>query len=424
MAATGERGERERVLARAVAPSSAVAEAEHPAEPAASQPGAAFDQRGVVAVSACHMTHDAYGAFVSTILPVLMERYGIPIGAAGGLASAYRLPSILQPFLGYWADRYDARLLVATLPAVTALSITLLGLAPTYSLALVLLLIGGLSSAAFHPAAGALVSWAGGDRRGRAVAYFSTGGEIGRMLGPVLIATVLAYVALEQIVVLVLPALAACVYAFVQIAGRGARVVRPPPPAALRAAIRAQRGPLLLMGTIVLLRSLSIASFQTYLPTFLTQTGATLQTAGLALTIYEIGAVCGQFVGGGLSDRFGRRRLMLLSQVTAGPALFAALSYAHEPAGFALLALGGLLAVSAGSVQVAVMQELLPGNRSVATGISYFLSFESSVVATLVIGLAAQLFGLANALSVSVWLSMASLPFTLLLPETAGRAGG
>jgi MFS family permease len=191
-----------------------------------------------------------------------------------------------------------------------------------------------------------------------------------------------------------------------------------PLPAALRAAIRAQRGPLLLMGTIVLLRSLSIASFQTYLPTFMTEGGSSLQTAGLALTVYEIGAVCGQFIGGGLSDRFGRRRLMLLSQLTAGPALFGALSYAQEPAGFAFLALGGVLAVSAGSVQVAIMQELLPGNRSVATGISYFLSYESSVVSTLVIGLAAQLFGLASALSVSVWLSMASLPFTLLLPET------
>jgi FSR family fosmidomycin resistance protein-like MFS transporter len=378
----------------------------------------------VLAVSGCHLTHDVYGAFVSTILPVLTERYGIPIGAAGGLASAYRLPSILQPFLGYWADRYDARMLVVTLPVATALAVTLLGLAPTYWAALALLLLAGLSSAAFHPAAGALVSWAGGDRRGRAVAYFSTGGEIGRMLGPLLIASVLFYyLAIEQIVLLVIPALAMCAYAFVQIAGRGARIVRPPPPAALRAAIAAQRGPLLLMGTIVLLRSLSIASFQTYLPTFMTAGGSSLQTAGLALTIYEVGAVCGQLVGGGLSDRFGRRRLMLLSQATAGPALFAALSYAQEPAGFALLALGGLLAVSAGSVQVAVMQELLPGNRSVATGISYFLSFESSVVATLVIGLAAQMFGLANALSVSVWLSMASLPFTLMLPET-GRPGG
>ena len=40
-------------------------------------------------------------------------------------------------------------------------------------------------------------------------------------------------------------------------------------------------------------------------------------------------------------------------------------------------------------------------------------------MSTLLIGFAAQLFGLANALSVSVWLSMASLPFTLLLPETS-----
>src|SRR4030095_16638539 len=100
-------------------------------------------------------------------------------GAPGGLARPYPLPSLFQPSLGYWADRYDARLLVVSLPAVTALAVTLLGLAPTYSIALALLLLAGLSSAAFHPAAGALVSWTGGDRRGRAVSYFSTGGEIG-----------------------------------------------------------------------------------------------------------------------------------------------------------------------------------------------------------------------------------------------------
>lgn len=384
-----------------------------------------FDQTGVVAVSACHLTHDIYSSMIGTVLPVLMARYGIPIAAAGGLASAFRLPSVLQPFLGYWADRADARLLVVSLPAVTALSITLLGLAPSYTAALVLLLVGGLSSAAFHPAAGALVSWTGGDRRGRAVAYFSTGGELGRMLGPVAVAAALAYVAVDRLVVLVLPALLACAYAYVQVAGKGARVARPPPPAELKAALRAQRGPLLLMGTIILLRSVSIVSFQTYLPTYMTQSGWTIQTAGLALTIYEVGAVAGQFVGGGLSDRFGRKRLMVLSQLTAGPVLFAALGLlgvAGQPSGFGLLAVGGLLAVSAASVQVALMQELLPGNRSVATGISYFLSFESSVVATLAIGFAAQLFGLGEALSVSVWFSMASIPFTLLLPETGRRA--
>jgi FSR family fosmidomycin resistance protein-like MFS transporter len=109
--------------------------------------------------------------------------------------------------------------------------------------------------------------------------------------------------------------------------------------------------------------------------------------------------------------------MMVFSQLTAGPMLFAALSLAQTPYLYPVLVAGGFLAVSAAAVQVALMQELLPGNRSVAVGISYLLSFESQLVATLVIGFAADLFGLGSALSVSVWLSMASIPFTLLLPE-------
>jgi FSR family fosmidomycin resistance protein-like MFS transporter len=372
-----------------------------------------------VAVSAQHGTHDLYAAFVSTLLPVLIERLGIPVGAAGALASAYRLPSILQPFLGYWADKYDARLLVVWMPVTTAIAISALGFAPSYAATMIVLLLAGLSSAAFHPAAGAMVTRVAGDRWGRATAYFQTGGEMGRMLGPALIASLLAYIAIEQIWILVLPAIGISLYAYRVVAGKDARVPRPPPPAALGAAIKAQRGPIGLMAAIILLRSLSIASFQTYFPTFMTQAGYALQVAGFALTLYEIGAVAGQFLGGGLSDRFGRRRMMMLSQITAGPMLFGALSYAGQPVGFAFLLFGGFLAVSAGSVQMALMQELLPGNRSVASGISYFLGYESAIVATLVIGLVADYTGLANALSVSVWLSIASLPFTMLLPETS-----
>jgi len=389
----------------------------------AQTPADQFDTRGVIAVSGSHAAHDVYGSMISTMLPLLIERFGIPIGAAGALLSAFRLPSIFQPFLGYWADKYDARLLVVIMPTVSAVAVCSLGWAPTYAVALVLLAIAGFSSAAFHPAAGALVTRVGGQSWGRASAYFGIGGELGRMTGPLLAGIALLYLAFESFVVLILPALAWSIYAYTRIAGKNARIPRPPPPAALRAAIAAQKRPLALIAMIVMLRSLSIASFQSYYPTYMNLVGGSaLWIAAFALTLYEVGAVGGQLFGGHFSDRFGRRSLMLLSQLTAGPALFGALSYAGQPLGFVCLVLGGFLAMSAGSVQMALMQELLPNNRSVAVGISYFLGFESQLVATLVVGFAADVVGLSSALSVSVWLSMASIPFTLLLPETRGGA--
>jgi MFS family permease len=48
--------------------------------------------------------------------------------------------------------------------------------------------------------------------------------------------------------------------------------------------------------------------------------------------------VAGAFVGGPLSDRFGRKTVMAVSQAVAGPLLFGALTFAREPIGLPLLA--------------------------------------------------------------------------------------
>ena len=363
--------------------------------------------------------HDTYAACIGTLLPVLIERLGIPIGSAGVLASGFRLPSMLQPFLGYWADRYDARKLVVWTPTVTALLISSIGLANDYLATFALLIAAGLSGAAFHPAAGALVTRVGGSRWGRATSYFQTGGELGRAAGPIVIASALAYLTVEQLWVLAAPALGLSLFAHSRVAGDDARIARPPPPAALRAAIVARRRPLALMTLIVSLRALTVAGMMTYLVTLLTIEGWALATAAAALMIYEIGGVAGAFLGGTLSDRLGRRTLMLASQIAAGPTLFAALWFSSDARLlFGLLLIGGFLVLYAGGVQLALMQELLPGNRSVAVGITYFLSYESGLLAVLLLGFAADLFGLRAALLGGLAASMLSLPFTFLIPET------
>lgn len=377
-----------------------------------------FDTAAVGTVAAAHFVHDTYPAFIGTLLPLLIDKHGMSLAVAGGLATMIRWPSVAQPFLGYIADRTDARLLVILPPVVTALSISLLGAAPTYAALVALLLIAGASSAAFHPAAGAMVTRASGSQWGRASSYFMTGGELGRAVGPVLIASTVAAVGLTGSWVAALPGLAVTALAYALLRTRALTLGRSASPDDLIAAVRSRGRPLLLLAGIVLFRSLVIASFQTYVPTFLVKEGTSLLYAGLALTVYEVGGVLGAFVGGPLSDRFGRRTTMALSQATAGPLLFAALLFAKEPVGLALLAVGGCLALSAGPVQLTLVQELLPRNRSAAAGIYMFLGFEGQVVAVLAMGFIADQIGLGSALAWSVLASMLSLPFTLLLPET------
>lgn len=373
-----------------------------------------------------HFTHDIYPSFIATLMPLLIEKYGLTLSMAGALATVNRWPSMLMPVLGNLADRYDARALIIWGPTATALAITSLGLAPNVVVLVALLLASGFSSAAFHPAASALATAGSGRYWGRGSSFFMTGGELSRSVGPPLIVAVVSLVSLEGAWLASVPAFAYSVYAYRFLGARGPQLKRKAQPTGLVAAMRAHRGPLLILAGVITFRSLVIASFQAFYAVYLTGLGETLMYAGLALAVYEAGGTLGAFVGGPVSDRLGRRTVMAVSQLMAGPLLFGALTWGASPFGLALLFAGGLLALSASPVQLALAQELLPENRSAASGIVMFLAFEGNVFATLVIGFVADAVGLQGALGWSVLLSMLSLPFTYLLPETRGsgvRAG-
>lgn len=147
-----------------------------------------FETRSVVAISGGHFTHDSYTAFLPSLLPLLIERLSLSLAMAGSLALFLQLPSLLNPLIGHLADRLQSRLFVVLAPGVTATFMVLLGMSESYFQLIFLLLCAGLSVASFHAPAPALVARVSGDRVGRGMSFFMTGGELGRTVGPVLAA--------------------------------------------------------------------------------------------------------------------------------------------------------------------------------------------------------------------------------------------
>lgn len=394
--------------------------------PVASAPakGERFRTGEVLTLSAAHFTHDLYPSFIGPFLPLIIQKHGLTLAAAGFIATVIRWPGIAMPFLGYLADRWDARPFVIWGPTVSALCLSSLGWAPNYLVLIVLLLVAGFASSAFHPASSAMVTYASGGRWGRATSFYMTGGELARTAGPPFAVAVVSLFSFEGAWVAAAPAILVSLFAYGQLGGRSTRVLTRPAPAGLGKAIRASKRPLLLLIGVVTFRSLVISSFQIFYVTYLTGLGEALWIAGLALAVYEAGGVVGAILGGPVSDRFGRRSVMAVSQVLSGPILFAALLWSTQPIGLVALFIGGLLTISAGPVQLALAQELLPGNRSLASGIMMFLSFEGTVISSLAIGFLADLTGLGGALGWSILASMLSVPFTLLLPETRAHSTG
>lgn len=380
-----------------------------------------FDRSSVLLMSVAHFAHDCYPAFLGVMLPLLIDDLGISLTVAGFLASGLRWTTSVQPFLGHLADRTDTRYWVILAPAVTATSMSLVGIAPTATAAFALLLLTGLSHAAFHPAGGALATRASGNEWGKGTSWFMTGGELGRVVGPIVIAAILGLGGLRLSPIAVVPGLIMSLVLYRRLHAAPTLHTAGSAPARLREAIAAGRRPLAVLGIAMFLRAMANIAIVVFYPTYATGAGASLVVAGLAITLYEAGAVVGAFGGGILSDRHGRSRLMLAGLLLGGPALIGAVLLGPVPLGLALLVLGGLGWLSANSIELVTMQELLPGNRATAVGLTYFIKAAGSIVATLGLGVVGDRLGLRTAIVGAVVVGLAAAPFLIAVtdPERA-----
>ena len=382
-----------------------------------------FQRKDVLLLSGAHLAHDTYPAFLGVMLPLLIDELHLSLAVAGFLASGLRWTTSLQPFLGHLADRTDTRWWVILAPAVTATGMSLIGIAPTTTAVMALLLLTGLSHAAFHPAGGAMATRASGNEWGKGTSYFMTGGEIGRVIGPIFIAAVLALGGLRLSPIAVIPGIITSLVLLRRLRDRPALGGPGKERARIREALRAGRRTLFVLGAAIVLRSGANVSVVVFYPTFATSRGSTLLLAGLALTVYEIGAVFGAFWGGILSDRFGRTRLMILGVLAAGPPMVLAILWGPTLLGLAMLLIGGFGWLSGNSIELVTMQELLPGNRSTAVGLTYFVKAAGAITGTIVVGAAGDVFGLQAALIGAVIIGMLSAPVLAAMKDPARNGG-
>ena len=376
-----------------------------------------FDTPTIVVVAGAHLVHDAYPAFVAVLLPLLIPKLGITLVEAGLLAAAFRVATAVQPILGMVADRADTRYWIILAPAATSIAIGLLGLAPNPLVVALLLVLAGLSSAVFHPAAAALVTRSSGTQWGRGTSIFMTGGESGRAIGPVFIAAALSMVGLGWSWLAIGPGIAASAFLYMRLAHRPEIHLRQPA-GSIRAALRSARRGFALLAAASALSSMASVGMLVFIPTYLTGAGTGLVLAGAAVTAFEIGGATGAFLGGTLSDRIGRRLMLAIAVGVGAPLLILALALPIGPLTLVVLALSGIALLSAGPVQLVLMQELLPDNRAAAVGLSIFVITLTSALGTLVVGALGEAIGLQSALILSAAVAMLALPFIALLPET------
>lgn len=366
-----------------------------------------------------HLVHDTYPAFLGPLLPLLTERLGLSLTLAGTLVSFLRSSALVQPFVGYIADRTSFRYFVILAPACTAILMSSLGLAPSYLVLVLFLMLAGVSHAAFHAPAPAMISRVAGKRLGKGMSFFMTGGELGRTLGPIYIVTVVTLLGLKGAYMAALPGILFSLVLYTLLTPLPMDAFRAPG-MSLKRALRARRRPLLLLMGFLTGRALTVSNLGVFLPIYFTSGGASLFVAGVAVSVYELAGALGAFMGGTLSDRWGRRSVLLVAQLGAVPLLYAFMGSDGWFA-LALLAPVGLTILCTGAIGLTIVQELLPDSRSTAAGLYFSFNSMAMGLAPVLFGAVADSVGLATAFRYIVFVPLLTIPFILGLPNTRAQ---
>jgi FSR family fosmidomycin resistance protein-like MFS transporter len=165
----------------------------------------------------------------------------------------------------------------------------------------------------------------------------------------------------------------------------------------------------------------------TYLPLLLSSKGASFSQATMAFAFYEASGVVGAFLGGTLSDRLGRRWMLLAAIVPTAVFMAVFLVSLAQPAiawvQIPSLMVLGLATLSITPVIMAMVQESFPENRALANGAYMAFSFLSQSVAVLILGAVGDRFGLSTSFALSGIAPLAGLPLLGLVPNKVRASG-
>jgi len=375
-----------------------------------------FQTGQVLTISGGHFIHDTYTAFITPLLPLLQDRLSTGYALTGGLATYAQLPSLLNPFIGYLADRISLRYFIILAPAVTGTLMSSMGLTSNYFMLAFLLFVAGISIAAFHAPAPAMIGRLAGSKIGKGMSIFMASGELGRTIGPVVVVGAVGWFGLEGIWRLALVGWLTSLILYFRLHQVSAR---PPTQRKFNPNILWPRMrsvfPVLIW--VMLARVFMLSSLTTYLPIYMRDVmGRNVDFGAFSLTILEAAGVVGALVTGTVSDRFGRPRVLMFL-MTLGPLLLFGFLFGPEWLMIPLLLGLGLTVISPTPVVMAVVQDQFPDNRALANGILLALNFTMRALGIWSVGFAADNIGLINAYMWSGIIGFVGVPAALMLPK-------
>ncbi len=367
-----------------------------------------------------------YGV-VAPVLPQYARHFGVSISAATFIITAFALMRLVAaPPAGFLVQRLGERRVYISGLLIVALSTAACAFAQEYWQLLLFRSLGGLGSAMFTVSSlGLMIRISPADARGRVAGLFSTGFLIGSVGGPVLGSLTAGLGLAAPFAIYGAALLVAAAVVFVSL--RHSSVAVPAETAEATVSVR----------EVLRHRAYRAALFSNFatgwaafglrialVPLFVVEVlGRGPGFAGLALATFAIGNVSVVIPSGYLSDRVGRRKLLIVGLAVSAVSTVLVGLASSLPAFLAAAYVTGAATGIFVSPQQAAVADIVGNKARGGTPVALFqmMADFGSIFGSMVVGQVAQhaSFGWAFAVS-GVILALAALGWTFA-PETRGQ---
>lgn len=388
------------------------------------EPVAIDPTRSLVLLSVAHAVNHAQAALLPLIYLAVIAQFGIGVPEIAFLASAGALLSgLVQLTFSGLTRRFSRRVLLGWGNLVFGGFMALQAVASTYLPFAAANIVSRIGGAPQHPVGNALLAEQyPPERRGFAISTHIAGGNIGTVAVPLVGAALIAGVGWQWTVVLFgLPAVVVglAMFAWIRESGadRAAAIAQGSLRDSLTAVARDRELLLTFLSSTLGGGARGLGVLNLFVPLYLSLVlGFDATTVATMLTVLLLGSVPGPIVAGWLSDRLGRKPLIVGVYVGGAVALAAFVIAGRDPLmlWISIIFLSVFNFVESPQLQALLADISRPAIRDASFAVYFTIAFATGAVWTAIYGGIIAILGNAAGLPVVFWLMAATFVLAAL----------
>ncbi len=344
-----------------------------------------------------HFGHHLLTALPGPLLPAIRTAFGLSLTQSAWVTTSFALAGGAGQLPSGWlADRVSPAIMIAIGTVGVAIGGIIVGIAPTFVMLLVFMVIMGLATGGYHPSSTPLIlASVEPKQRGQALGLHLLGGNSSFFIAPLIAGPILAAWGWRApFIVLAIPTAIFGVVFYIYLTRHGgmthvararqrAASEKPPQPGYKRR--------LIAYLVMMVLGGGAGMSVNAFLALYMTDVlGVTDAKAAMLMSIlYLPGVFGGTILGGWISDRIGTVKVIITTSIISGLIIFALKSATLGFGFYAVLFIMGLnMAIRMPVTEVFIMGQTPAKHRSTIYGVYYFtMQYTGAIFAPIMGGL-------------------------------------